>query len=558
MSKIIGIDFGTTNSLAAFTFDGKTRIITIEDEDGVVESLIPSVICKLNGDLIVGRKAKDNASAFTNGDGIAEIKTKIGSGEKIYFAGDYYEPFEISAIILKKIKRNAEIELGGKITEAVITVPAEFSDAQRKEIIKAGENAGLSVKKIINEPTAALLAYAENNIIGSKKIACYDFGGGTFDISLAHIKGNSFTGKSVSIIGVGGDKELGGSDIDTLLYKFCEEKIYARTFKRLSTLGKRNLRIACEKAKIRLSSERSTVISADSIHFEDGTVEGFFQPLSQQDFEQMITPIVSKTVELVRSTFEHNEMHSSDVDLVLLVGGSSKIPLVSKMLKQKLGLKTTFGNINPDECVAIGASIEAANISGQTWKRNAVKIKQDVSPFTFGLKYDDNRSKGLFDPLIRKNFPYGKEYSEEYSTALDYQNSMKLEIYQGESSYAYNNEFVTNFEIKGIPERKAGEERVKVYFIYDENGVLTVRARIMSTGQIVANTFKTDNSKYQNKSALDKVNEHFIDEQKVEKALNIARNAEASGYSTESNKIINAIRVENENTLDDLIDDLLS
>jgi len=558
MSKIIGIDFGTTNSLAAFTFDGKTRIITIEDEDGVVESLIPSVICKLNGDLIVGRKAKDNASAFTNGDGIAEIKRKIGSGEKIYFAGDYYEPFEISAIILKKIKRNAEIELGGKITEAVITVPAEFSDAQRKEIIKAGENAGLSVKKIINEPTAALLAYAENNIIGSKKIACYDFGGGTFDISLAHIKGNSLTGKSVSIIGVGGDKELGGSDIDALLYQFCEEKIYARTFKRLSALGKRNLRIACEKAKIRLSSERSTVISADSIHFEDGTVEGFFQPLSQQDFEQMITPIVSKTVELVRSTFEHNEMHSSDVDLVLLVGGSSKIPLVSKMLKQKLGLKTTFGNINPDECVAIGASIEAANISGQTWKRNAVKIKQDVSPFTLGLKYDDNRSKGLFDPLIRKNFPYGKEYSEEYSTALDYQNSMKLEIYQGESSYAYNNEFVTNFEIKGIPERKAGEERVKVYFIYDENGVLTVRARIMSTGQIVANTFKTDNSKYQNKSALDKVNEHFIDEQKVEKALNIARNAEASGYSTESNKIINAIRVENENTLDDLIDDLLS
>ena len=448
MGKIVGIDFGTTNSLAAYMFDGVPRTI----KSDAIEHILPSVICKYDGKLYIGKDAKENIAAFDAGTGIIEIKKQIGAKDKngkklkILFDGKQMEVAEISAIILKKIKRNLELYFGEVVDEAVITVPEQFSDEQRNEIIHAGQLAGFKVKKIINEPTAALLAYANVNKIQDEIIICYDFGGGTFDVSIARIKGNGYYDKDVSVIGVGGDRTLGGSNIDHAIKVALCEDVYRVKGKRPDSYGTRQILLAVEKMKIELSQKQETAISIPDLRLENGTITGYFKKISRTSMETIMKPYIQKTIDIVKQTMDENDLSYQEISTVLLVGGSSRIPMVQRMLEEELHLSSTFGNLNPDECVALGASIEAANISGDEQNRTRVNIKRDVCPFTLGLKYEENGEKDLFDPLITKNFPYGEEYSEEYVTVIDRQKSMKLEIYQGESDKASENEKVCTFE----------------------------------------------------------------------------------------------------------------
>lgn len=553
MSKIVGIDFGTTNSLAAYTFNGKPRTI----KGGEIEHVLPSVICKYEGKLFVGKDAKENIAAFENGDGVAEIKRLIGSGETINFDGKQMEPYEISAIILKKIKRNLKLFFNEDVEEAVITVPAEFSDAQRNEIIRAGELAGFKVKKIINEPTAALLAYANQNEVKDETLICYDFGGGTFDVSIAKITGSGYYGKDISVIGVGGDRKLGGGDIDREVMSFLEKDIRRIKGKGLSRYGKIQLLLAVEKLKMELSSREQAAISLTDILLEDGQRTGYFKQITRYEFENLIEKFIDRTIDIVRQTLKENDISSRDIYSVLLVGGSSKIPMVSEKLKSALGLSSTLGNLNPNECVAIGASIEAANISGQAGLRDRVSIRRDVCPFTLGLKYEDNGMKDLYDPLITKNFPYGAEYSEEYVTVLNYQNSMKLEIYQGEKNRASLNDYVCTFNVTGIPERPAGLEKVRVYFKYDADGILEVRAKILSTGKELKHSQNYGYSLGVSRNSKVKVEDHFISEEKIDDAIVLIDSINKYGDKADTKKIYDAIKFEDEDSLNDITKDLL-
>ncbi len=553
MSRIVGIDFGTTNTLAAYMFDGIPRVIKSKE----VEHILPSVVCKYEGKLFVGEEAKANIIAFTEGDGITEIKRKIGSSQSIYFGNKYMKPYEISAIILKKIKRNIKLYFEEDVNEVIITVPAEFTDNQRNGIIMAGKTAGFVVKKIINEPTAALLAYANENDIRNEKVLCYDFGGGTFDISIANIKYNGFKESDIEVIAVGGDRKLGGGDIDREILKYIKDDIYSLHGQAPDKYGDRQLELAVEQMKIELSSKDSATISLSHLSLLGDKKVGYFKKITRWEFENLIEKYIDRTIELVKETMSDNNILAREIDKVLLVGGSSKIPIVAQKIRSELGLNPTFGGLNPDECVSIGASIEATNLSFKGRVRSKVNIKQDVCPFAIGLKIEHYGEKDVFDPIIKKNFPYGKEYHQEYKTALNHQNSMKLEIYQGNKRRASMNSHICDFEIKDIPERYAGEETVRVYFKYDMDGILNIKGKILSTGKEVTHEYRYPYNAKISWTSKKNIDEHFIDEEKVNDAMGLVNAIKKCGEEKDTRKIYDAIKYEDEELLDSITNDLL-
>ncbi|WP_214799980.1 Hsp70 family protein [Exiguobacterium sp. s50] len=558
MTKIVGIDFGTTNSLVAFAQNGKVR--TIQSED--IERILPSIVCKFDGQLIIGKEAKENLGAFSKGDGIKEIKKDIGKAKRIKFDGRLMSPYEIAAIILKKIKRNLQLYFNEEIKDVVITVPAQFSDSQRKEIIQAGEAAGFTVRKIINEPTAALLTYAAENSIQKETVLCYDYGGGTFDVSIAEITSN-YNGQKVKILATGGNRELGGSDIDKLLFNVVNQELkQMRGFsfngqKTNLDFGALQIFSAVEALKIDLTDKEEASISIPNLRKPDGGTIGYFRKMKRSEFESLISKEIDKTIQIVLNVARESGVTLRHIDKVLLVGGSSRIPFVTKQIKSKLGIPATFGNINPDECVAIGAGIEAANLSGTSLLKKNVSITRDVCPFTLGLKYGDGVSNDLFDPLITKNFPYGEEFSEEYSTALNRQNTMELEIYQGESNYASENEKVCDFVVRNIPERDAGKEKIRITFKYNTDGILSIRAKVLSTGVEVTHTHKYGYSVEASRATKNKVESHFIQDDKVEEAIAMVESLKKHNAHQDKNRIIEAIKYENKDELDDIMAGLL-
>lgn len=558
MTKIVGIDFGTTNSLAAFAQNGKVR--TIQSKD--IEHILPSVVCKFSGKLIVGKEAKENLGAFSKGDGIKEIKKYIGKNKKIKFDGQLMQPYEIAAIILRKIKRNLQMYFNEEITDVVITVPAQFSDAQRKEIIQAGEAAGFNVRKIINEPTAALLTYAADNSISKETVLCYDYGGGTFDVSIAEITSIG-GGQNIKILATGGDRELGGSDIDKLLFNIVNRDLkQTKDFsfdgsKTNLDFGALQIFAAVEALKIDLTYKNEASISIPALQKPNGGTIGYFKKMKRVEFESLIINEINNTVQIAKSVASESGISLSRIDKVLLVGGSSRIPLVKRQIESKLGISATFGNINPDECVAVGAGIEAANLSGTSLLKKKVNITRDVCPFTLGLKYGDGVDDDLFDPLITKNFPYGEEFSEDYATALDYQNTMELEIYQGESNRASKNEKVCDFVVRNIPERLAGKETVRITFKYNTDGILTIRAKILSTGVEVTHTYKYGYSVEASRTTKSKVESHFIEDDKVEEAMALVSSLKKYNAPRDEKRIIEAIKYEDKDELDDIMADLL-
>lgn len=544
MSKIIGIDFGTTNSVATY-MNNRGKIEIIKDHNG--DYLMPSIVSIFDGKKIFGKDAKENIEALYKGNGVKEIKREVGKNKKVLFDGKYVETTDIIGLILNKIKGNAEEYFKEEISEAVITVPAKFSDGQRKEIIEGALKAGLKVKKTINEPTAALLEYTFNNPMNNKRVLCYDFGGGTFDISIANI-----TQDGIEVIAVGGDRELGGKDIDDKLFQWIKKDISSRGLA-LSSYGKEQLLLEVEKAKIKLSNSEKARISIPSLRTIHKNIT-FNKEITRYQFESLIQPIINKSKNLVKKTLLEKNIQEFSIDEVLLVGGSSNIPLVKKELESIFGNKVKKSS-NIDTCVAIGAGIEAANQMG-ILNQNRAKIKRDVCPFNLGLKVYNNGSDDVFDPIVFKNSPYGVEFSEEYNTALDRQTTMELEIYQGESQWASENEHITNLEITGIPVAGAGEEWVKITFKYDENGIISIKSRILSTGLENIHEYKYgyDINRRVDTSIIDS---NMIDTDLRIKAANTIEMLEKRGLSSITGDIKEHLKYEQEEELEEDLEEVL-
>lgn len=545
MSKVIGIDFGTTNTVVAFMKDNK-QIQIIPDHNG--NEIMPSVIAKINVKTLHGEDAKSNIDAFVKGDGIKEIKREIGKGKKILFDGRRMEASDIASIILGKVKGNAVKYFEEEVKDVVITVPAEFSDAQRKEIIEAAVKAGFNVKKILNEPTAALLAYTQNKFV-NKKVLCYDFGGGTFDVSIANIDSTG-----VEVIAVGGDRELGGKDIDEIIKKLVINDLRTRKGKILDEYGNNQVALAVEKAKIELTKNTFAAISIQSLRTTTGIIP-YYKEITRGEFNNLIRFIINRTIKEVKNTLDSKNISQSEIDEVILVGGSSKMPIVRESLESLFGNKVVETN-NMDMLVAIGAAIEAGNIMGIN-KSSRSRIMTDVCPFSLGLKVYRDGSDDVFDPIVYKNSPYGKEFSQKYNTAFDRQNSMVLEIYQGDSPCATENEHITDFEITGIPESSAGEEWVRITFVYDENGIINIKAKILSTGLEKVHKYKYgyDLKKKVDRSAVDK---YIIDSDLRITALKVKEQLEREGLSSIAGKIDNHIKYEQQEKLEDMLDDILN
>ncbi len=468
MSKIIGIDLGTTNSCVAVYENGDTTVITNPEGNRTT----PSVVAFKNGEKIVGDAAK--RQVVTNKDSVISIKRKMGTNEKVTLDGKAYTPQEISAMILQYMKSYAEAYLGEPVTEAVITVPAYFNDSQRQATKDAGKIAGLDVKRIINEPTAAALAYGVDKTEIDQKILVYDLGGGTFDVSILQLGDGTF-----EVLATAGNNRLGGDDIDNIIVDWiCDD------FKKQHGINLKNdkmalqrIKEAAEKAKKDLSSMKEVQISIPFISAgSDGPLH-VEMSLTRAKFEDMIKGIVEKTIVPVRQALSDAGLTKSDIDQVLLVGGSTRIPCVQDAVRKELG-KEPNRSVNPDEVVAIGAAIQGAVLSPDEQLRSDVLLL-DVTPLSLGIE----TLGGVMTKLIDRNTTIPTSKSQIFSTAADNQPAVDINVLQGERPMARDNKSLGMFKLDGIAPARRGVPQIEVTFDIDVNGIVHVSAKDKGTGK---------------------------------------------------------------------------
>ena len=468
MGKIIGIDLGTTNSCVAVMEGGKPTVIT--NAEGMRTT--PSVVAfTKTGERVIGEPAK--RQAVTNAEKtIASIKRHMGTDYKVQIDDKAYSPQEISAMILQKLKSDAENYLGEKVTEAVITVPAYFNDAQRQATKDAGKIAGLDVKRIINEPTAAALSYGLDNE-EEQKIMVYDLGGGTFDVSIIEI-GDGV----IEVLSTAGDNKLGGDDFDNVITQYMLDEFKKQEGVDLSTdkMAMQRLKEAAEKAKKELSSATTTNINLPFITATDEGPKHFDMNLTRAKFDELTAHLVERTAGPVNSALNDAGMTASELSKVLLVGGSTRIPAVQDKVQQLTG-KEPFKGINPDECVAIGASVQGGKLAGDAGAGDILLL--DVTPLSLSIE----TMGGVATRLIERNTTIPTKKSQIFSTAEDNQSAVDINVVQGERQFAKDNKSLGRFRLDGIAPARRGVPQIEVTFDIDANGIVNVSAKDLGTGK---------------------------------------------------------------------------
>lgn len=519
MSKVIGIDLGTTNSCVSFMEGGEPTVITNIEGNRTTPSIVAFT---KDGERLVGETAK--RQAVTNPERtISSIKREMGSDHKINIDGKDYGPEEISAMILQKLKSDAESYLGEPVKEAVITVPAYFTDAQRQATKDAGRIAGLDVKRIINEPTAAALAYGMDKEHGQHKIMVYDLGGGTFDVSILELGDGVF-----EVLATRGNNKLGGDDFDNKLIDYIAEEFKKEHGVDLKAdkMSLQRLKEAAEKAKKELSSTMTTNIN---LPFITATASGpihLNMDITRAKFNELTHDLVEKTIEPVKECIKDAGISVSDLDKVLLVGGSTRIPAVQDEVKALTG-KDPQKDINPDECVALGAAIQGGVLTGEV--KDLLLL--DVTPLSLGLE----TLGGVTTRLIERNTTIPTKKSQIFTTAADSQTSVDIHVLQGEREFAKDNTTLGRFQLTGIAPAPRGIPQIEVTFDIDANGIVNVSAKDMATGkqQSITITSSTNLSEDDIKKKVDEAKKFEAEDKKNKENIEIKNNADQLIYQTE-------------------------
>ena len=519
MGKIIGIDLGTTNSCVAVMEGGEP--VVIPNAEG--NRTTPSVVAfSKNGERLVGQIAK--RQAVTNPENtVISIKRDMGTDKKVKIDGDEFTPQEISAMILQKLKTDAENYLGTTVNQAVITVPAYFSDSQRQATKDAGKIAGLEVLRIINEPTAAALAYGMDKEDTDSKIMVYDLGGGTFDVSILDIGDGVF-----EVLATSGNNRLGGDDFDQKIIDYLVAEFKKSNGIDLSTdkMAMQRLKEAAEKAKIELSGVQQTQINLPFITADSTGPKHLDVTLTRSKFEELIRDLVESTAGPVNQALKDAGITADKLHKILLVGGSTRVPAVQELVKRITGKEPDKG-INPDECVAIGAAIQGGVLSGDV--KDLVLL--DVTPLSLGIE----TYGGVFTKLIDRNTTIPTKKSQVFSTAADGQTSVEIHVLQGEREMAAYNKTLGRFQLTGIPAAPRGVPQIEVTFDIDANGIVHVSAKDMATGneQNVAITASSNLSDEDIEKAVKDAEAHASEDKKKKEEIEVRNNAESLVYNSE-------------------------
>ncbi len=544
MGKVIGIDLGTTNSCVAVLEGGEPVVIANAEGNRTTPSVVGFA---KNGERLVGETAK--RQAITNPERtISSIKRHMGTDYTVEIDGKKYTPQDISAMVLGKLKADAESYLGEKVTEAVITVPAYFTDSQKQATKDAGKIAGLDVKRIINEPTAASLAYGLDKDEAQHKILVYDLGGGTFDVSILELGDGVF-----EVLATNGDNKLGGDDFDEALLNFMADSFAKENGVDLRNdkMALQRLKEAAEKAKKELSSAQTTNVNLPFITVNENGPLHMNMDITRAKFDQLTEGLVNRTIEPMKKAMADAGVSNSDISKVILVGGSTRIPAVQEAVKKVTG-KEPFKGINPDECVAIGAAIQAGVLTGEV---NDVLLL-DVTPLSLSIE----TLGGVATKLIERNTTIPTKKSQIFSTAADNQTAVDIHVMQGEREMAADNTTLGRFQLTGIPPAPRGIPQIEVTFDIDANGIVNVSAKDMGTGkeQSITITSSTKLSEDEINAKVKEAEQYAEQDKQRKEEIEVRNRAETLVYETEKNvkELENSLSEEEKNDINAAKDEL--